>query len=309
MKNLSVCFLNSWTGFDWNDNFIYHTLSTEYNVEINQENPDIVICNNTNYSPDNGVTDRYRGKAKIIHWHCESFDTTGLPDYNKCDYSISSCKHEHEKNVRIPLWSFYIQWFESQPQYNPVRNQAYLVSLEQIEKKYPPHKKPKFCCLLTNNGNGFKSEGYPPFLEWSQKQGLVTESRGKAFRNMPPIGDNGFNELSKMQYVKDFKFNLAYDNSDNRGWITEKMIHPMVVGTIPIYWGAVDVAEEFNKHAFLDIRDFENLDALHDRVLQIHNDDSLFFEMQTQPCFPDGKIPECGTPEYIIEELKRIIEA
>ena len=68
---------------------------------------------------------------------------------------------------------------------------------------------------------------------------------------MPPIGDNGFNELSKMQYVKDFKFNLAYDNSDNRGWITEKMIHPMVVGTIPIYWGAVDVAEEFNKHAFL----------------------------------------------------------
>jgi len=298
-----------WPGFKSEDNLINATLSMKYHVVIDEQNPDIIFCNNTPYAPDNGVTEPFRGKSKIVYWYSEALERMGDPNYDLCDFSITSCKYEHERNVRVPLWSLYIKWFECQKEYDPSRNQALLLPPKQLLKPKNKHSKTKFCCLLTNNDTAFKGIGYPRFLEFSHAHNLVTESRGNAFRNMPPIGDNGYDEKSKLEYIQDFKFNLCYDNSENRGWITEKMIHPMSVGVIPIYWGAVDAAEEFNEEAFIHVRQFDNLDKLHEKVLEIHNNDDMFYSIQTQPIFPNNTMPPCGTPEVIIEGLQRIVEA
>ena len=82
----------------------------------------------------------------------------------------------------------------------------------------------------------------------------------------------------------------------------------MSEGSIPIYWGGIDVEEEFNKDGFIHVRRFDNLDEVHDRVFQIYKNEELFYDIQTQPCFPDNKIPECATPEFILSKLETIVE-
>ena len=306
MKKIAIDFHNMWPGFFKRDNIIINTLKKEYEVEISSD-PDIVVCQHTSYSGAAHITHTFRGRSKIVHWHTEAFDRIGLPNYNHCDFSISSCKHEHPNNIRIPLWSMYVDWFDNP--YVAERNQAFLVSPQKLLEPKVPQKKTKFCCVLTNNGLGYRGVAYPAFLEFSADNDLLTESRGKFLRNCPPLDDNGYNEKSKLTYIRDFKFNLCYDNTDVDGWVTEKLIHPMYEGVIPIYWGAKDVIEEFNEDGFVHVRNFDSLEHLHNCVLEINNNDDLFTEIQTQPCFPHNRIPDIVNPDNLIEQLKAMVEA
>ena len=305
MRQIKINFYNMWGGFFPHDNLITNTLKLKYDVIANLQNetPDIVICQNTESVAAKNVTRAFRGKSKIIHWYVESLDRIRDPNYTECDFSITSCKFNHDKNIRIPLWSMYIDWFNNQ--YHPGRNQAYLVSPKKLITPKEKQTKDKFCSALTNNSLGYRATAYPQFINFATSKGLLVESRGNFCQTCPKL--NG-DEKDKIDFIKNFKFHLTYDNSDLPGWITEKLIHPMSEGSIPIYWGGIDVEEEFNKDGFIHVRRFDNLDEVHDRVFQIYKNEELFYDIQTQPCFPDNKIPECATPEFILSKLETIVE-
>ena len=306
MKKIKINFYNMWGGFFTDDNVITNTLKIKYDVETNVPNPDIVICQNTESVPANRVTSEFKGKSKIIHWHVEAFDRIGKPDHNKCDFSISSCTFENDRNLRIPLWSMYVDWFNNP--YCEGRNQAFLVSPKKLTTPKEKECKKKFCSALTNNDLGYRGEAYPQFINFAVENGLFVESRGNFCRTAPKLVPHG-DERDKLNWIKDFKFHLTYDNSDVHGWITEKLLHPMSESVIPIYWGGVNVEDEFNKNAFVHIRNFSNLEEAHEKILEIYKNEDLFHEIQTQPCFPDNKIPECATPEFFLPTLERFVEA
>lgn len=308
MKRIKINFHNMWGGFDKNNNIITNTLRLNYNVEVS-EDADVSVCQVSPASHGSRPPESFavKGKTKVIHWMVESIDRTGEPDYNKCDFSFSSCRFHDDRNVRIPLWSMYVNWFGSQEEdYLEGRNQAFLVSPKNLLNTRHHQEKKKFCCILTNNDLGIRSSHYPAFIKLSIDNGLLTESRGRYLQNMQSIGGD---ELHKLRYIEEFKFNLCYDNGEYDGWITEKLIHPIYVGSIPIYWGCKSVVNEFNRNRFIHARDYPDINAMWEDVLRINNNKGLFRDIQNQPCFPDNKIPECATPEYLIEKFKRIIEA
>ena len=41
----------------------------------------------------------------------------------------------------------------------------------------------------------------------------------------------------KIAYLRQFKFNLCPENSNNRGYVTEKIFEAIKAGCVPIYWG------------------------------------------------------------------------
>jgi len=306
MKQLKIDFLNMWGGFFKHDNIITNTLSLEYNVTVDENNPDIIVCQSSpsdHQSPSAAsLTDGVKGRAKIVHWLVESIDRTGDPDYSSCDFSFSSCGFDDSRNVRIPLWAMYVDWFGNQ--YVQGRNQAFLVSPELLLNPPDYTEKKKFCCVLTNNDMALRAEVYPKFIGFGVENGLLVESRGRAFTNMPSIGGD---EKDKLEYIDNFKFNLCFDNGEADGWVTEKLIHPLSKGVIPIYWGCPNVGEEFNEEAFIHARRFNNTDELNQAVLSIYNKPELFQEIQNQPCFPDNKIPDCANPEFLLEEFKKVL--
>lgn len=311
MKQISIDFRNMWGGFFGHDNIVTNTLSLEYDVVVDAQNPDIVICQVTPQShgappPEQLIQDRI-GKSKIIYWLVESIDRTGEPDYSQCDFSFSSCCFDDERNVRIPLWAMYVNWFGGrEDSYVEGRNQAFLVSPDKLLKPQIHTPKKKFCCVLTNNDMGLRKDIYPRFINFGVENGLLVESRGRYLTNMSPIGDD---ERHKLEYIDDFKFNLCYDNGEADGWVTEKLIHPIYQGVIPIYWGCPSVGREFNENRFIHARDFECAEQLFDTILEVWNSEKRFQEIQSQPCFPDNRVPDCANPEYIIEELKSVVES
>jgi hypothetical protein len=81
---------------------------------------------------------------------------------------------------------------------------------------------------------------------------------GRSLRNMPPI-DQGQSDAGKWSRKRDFltgyRFTIAFENSSAPGYHTEKILDPMVAGSIPIYWGDPDIASHFNPRSFVNVRD------------------------------------------------------
>ena len=308
MKTIKIDFLKMYGGFFKHDNIITNTLNMEYNVVIDPQDPDIVICQHFPGEPAAYFTNHLRKRCKVVHWFLESLSNIGPINTADYDYSFSSCKMDTKNNIRIPLWSLYIDWFDNQ--YIENRNQAFLCSPEKLIGPREFEEKTNFCCILTNTAKQrhnrcIREKFYPYFMEYFGKRDIFVESRGRFLQNMPSIGGN---EKHKLEYIKDFKFNLCFDNGNDDGWITEKIIHPIYEGVIPIYWGCADVGDEFNIDAFIHARDFKTPEDLCEEVLRVHNNPSVFKEIQKQPCFPENKIPEHVKPEFLLEELKRLLE-
>ena len=50
--------------------------------------------------------------------------------------------------------------------------------------------------------------------------------------------------LRRLEIVSEYKFAIAFENTDNQiDYVTEKVWMTWASGTVPIYWGAPNVAE------------------------------------------------------------------
>ena len=299
MQKLKVDFRNSWGGFMKEDNLIINTLRMKYDVEVNEQDADVAIIQNTG----DGNAEKQNGNCqKTVHWFVEALNRTGVPNYDNCDYSFTSCNFEDERNIRIPLWQFYVDWFDNS--YVAGRNPAFLVPTNLLTAERSPQNKDKFCCVLTNNGLGLRQEIYPRAFQYWTEKGFEIESRGNFLRTHPSIGGD---EMTKQNYIQDFKFNLCFDNSDYTGWITEKVIHPLIEGVVPIYWGCADVGNDFNTKSLIHARDFSNDVELYDYVIEVANDEKKLGEIQSEPIFVDNKIPDHVKPETLLAKIESII--
>ena len=76
---------------------------------------------------------------------------------------------------------------------------------------------------------------------------------------------------SKIEIMKDYKFNLCPENSLYPGYYCEKLIHAKLAGCIPIYF-ADHYVKDFRTSSFINIYDFLNLNELADYVYQLNQD-------------------------------------
>ena len=85
---------------------------------------------------------------------------------------------------------------------------------------------------------------------------------------------------SKIDFIRDYKFTIAFENSKYLGYTTEKILHPFIAGSIPIYWGNPIIDRDYNKEAFIDCTDREDdIDSIIDRIIRLDNSDDEYLEM------------------------------
>lgn len=58
--------------------------------------------------------------------------------------------------------------------------------------------------------------------------------------------------------IRDFDISAAYENEALSGYVTEKLLLPLVAGVVPVYFGAPDVAKYVNPESFIDARAFDS---------------------------------------------------
>ena len=63
--------------------------------------------------------------------------------------------------------------------------------------------------------------------------------------------------------ISHYKFYLAFENSQHIGYVTEKLWQALVMGSIPIYWGAPDVVKYLpDPDAIINVSHFDTIEEL-----------------------------------------------
>jgi len=84
---------------------------------------------------------------------------------------------------------------------------------------------------------------------------LPTHSYGKVGRNCELAEDTGHD--TKLATIRQYRFTLAFENSMTPDYVTEKFFQPLLVGSVPIYRGAPNVAEFAPApHSYIDASNF-----------------------------------------------------
>lgn len=76
----------------------------------------------------------------------------------------------------------------------------------------------------------------------------------------------------KMETLKKFKYCICFENCIHPGYLTEKIFDCFFAGTIPIYFGAPDVAESIPKTCFIDFNDFNDFNLLNAYLFSLNEE-------------------------------------
>lgn len=193
-----------------------------------------------------------------------------------------------ERYIRLPLWMLEIDWFGADAE--RINNPKPL-PLDRCFKVYPDEisEKKRFCAfVVTNPCNPIRNNAF----HWLSQYKKV-DSAGRLFNN---IGDEifaglggGGGELKKHEFLKKYKFCLAYENASSQGYTTEKLLHAKVAGCIPIYWGDPKVERDFDTKGFLDARNFTSPEELIEAVRKIDENPMEYLRMFAVPALDEYK--------------------
>ena len=92
------------------------------------------------------------------------------------------------------------------------------------------------------------------------------------------ICGKGYMEVpnKKVAFV-DYRFSVVIANCQEEGYFTDTLIDPLLLGTIPIYYGWPKIVEPFNPRGFIFFNSVEKLSGILDRVRR--NGEQIYNEM------------------------------
>lgn len=266
-------------------NYFYELLSQRYIVEFSDD-PDIVFysCYGKEY---------LKYKCIRIFYSAENW----RPDFTGCDFAITFDYKEDPRHFRLPLWVLYYIGYVKEhgfPELDDALNEQELV------KRWK--EKSKFCCFIVSNPTAKKR------IEFFQKLNKVksVDSAGRYLNNIGYFLDGG--TFVKMDFIKDYRFVISFENSSSVGYTTEKLIEPLLIGAIPIYWGNPAVGKEFNKKRILYYDDFPTEEALIEKILKIENDPEEALRILKEKAFAGDKFSIARTREELLDFLVASIE-
>jgi hypothetical protein len=235
---------------------------SEHYIVLIDENPDLIFysCFGSEY---------LNYKCKRIYYTGENI----RPDFTGCDFVFSFDFNSNKNHLRLPFYSLIIEENNAHDILEKIKPKEELVQIWD--------SKSKFCCMVVSNPRSRKRLDF--FKKLSQFK--VVDSGGKVFNNV------GGQVKDKMAFIKDYKFVISFENNAYNGYTTEKILQPLMVDSIPIYWGNKKVDKDFNTKRFINYSDFKSEKELIDRLLEIDNDPNLAIEMLLQPIFSTQKKP------------------
>ena len=97
-------------------------------------------------------------------------------------------------------------------------------------------------------------------------------------------------EQAKLKFISSYKFTIAFENTSTDYYITEKIFHPLMVGSIPIYWGCPKIEEYINPNAIINCHNYNSFNEVIERVKEIDNNPALYQQyINAKPILPNSR--------------------
>jgi len=264
MKTIHVGFIGFGGGFDPSAFLPIRLLRQHFKVEISDD-PEFVFCSIF------GTPYQYcRSNAVRILCSGENYS----PDFNVFDYSIGFDRLNYaDRHFRLPfgLWD------------DSLAELAGRKHLELDTARAWPRR--RFCNFIYGHGASQRDHIFD-LLESYRR----VDSPGR-WRNNMPDGIRTTNWTEKLEFQRECKFSIAVEATSLNGFWTEKIVHAFAAGTVPIYFGDPQIAQDFNERAFVNLHAFSTFEQAVQRVIELDRDESAFIRMLAEPAFVDAAQP------------------
>jgi hypothetical protein len=146
-------------------------------------------------------------------------------------------------------------------------------------------EKTDFCSFVVKNEKPQERKDFYHKLTEYKK----IDSGGPLFKNIESELDG---EVAKIDFLSTRKFNLCFESYSYPGYVTEKILHAFLAGTVPIYWGSPSIEADFNPKSFINVHNFKNFEEAIDYVKKVDDYHDYYDWMVNQPKFTEGVLPE-----------------
>ncbi|GAB9465608.1 hypothetical protein Gpo141_00003012 [Globisporangium polare] len=224
---------------------------------------------------------QYGQTSSLIMIAGESWDVTGL---NESVLLISSVADvPRKKHVYVPMASMSFSERVNQSPMLLLSRQA------QLSRSEPSSllSSRKFCAYVYARCDRPQREYMFDLLHAMEPVDALGMCQGSARKMQRDHLSGRLNPLYNENAVKiysQYKFVIAFENGQQSGYITEKIVNAYLAGSIPIYLGHSDsVAQLFNSRSFIDCGRFATLRKCAERVMEVHQSIELYDSMLNEP--------------------------
>lgn len=196
-------------------------------------------------------------------------------DDRRISLSLGFDEIDHAQYMRFPFW---IMWsvFSPTADYREIKNQIAKMD-SPLNHSYDDRK---FCAYLCSHNDKGRRKMYEQFSYIDK-----VDCDGKLFHNNDEL-KTVFND-DKLAYLRQYRFNLTPENTNQDGYVTEKLFEAICSGCIPIYHGSDNNPEPdvLNKDAIVFIEvGAENKDAI-DNVKSLNASKEAYLHYANQKRF------------------------
>lgn len=271
---LRIGFSGFWDSFDPHDNWFTRLLSQRWSIKIT-DRPDWLIYSRIG-----------RRRHDHLGHDCVRILYTGeneAPDWQTCDWAFTFGHLRHPRHYRLPLWGLY-------------GDPARLIHRPDRDPRAIVAAKTRFCSFVVSNPLCPQRNAF--FHRLSRYRPV--DSGGRLFNTLGRRVDD------KMAFIAESKFTIAFENESSPGYTTEKVMEPMLVDSIPIYWGDPLVGHDFDTRSFLSAHDSPTIEDLVERVITVDRDPDLHARLLGTPWLRGNRVPGCVAAERVLDQFARI---
>jgi len=284
---LKVGFCSMWSEF--NANYNMFTLMLEkfgtrkvIGIDVENDDSDIDILI---FGPFSERWKSISSKIPKVHYTGENTEPIMREDVK---LNIGYKHIVSDSYIRIPLWMLSIDWWNADvnrivnPKPIPLERCCTVFADELKRKK-------KFCAfVVTNPCQPIRNIAF----KWLNTYKSV-DSAGRLYNTMGEslfagLGGGG-GELRKLEFLKDYKFCLCYENYSSPGYTTEKLLHAKAAGCIPVYWGDPTVDTDFNMEGCINANSCKTKEELVELVKEVDENYEKYLYKYNIPLLNDTK--------------------
>jgi alpha(1,3/1,4) fucosyltransferase len=310
-------FIGFWKHFAPDQHGLYRYLNALYTLEITDNAPDYVLS-------DLHDIISYRAalpeKATVIYQTGENMPPPRLDQY---DWAFSFYYDEDirsDRHMRLPNYVFHCKG-------EALVKDAH--SAAQIKSR-----KTRFCNFIYYN---HRARARNRFYRLLSRYARI-DAPGKAMHNMAPIAastaeDSRFPAEGKwadpkVAFMQPYKFAITFENAQQVGYTTEKIVDAMRAGCIPVYWGNPKVDRDFNPKSFINYYDFEKqvlakypylkwfpymlqgatFRQMIQRIIELDKNEAEYLAMLKEPWFHNNTPSIYFNEELLLQRLRAIFE-
>jgi hypothetical protein len=226
---IRIAFARFWAGATAQEliDTILPDLKPFFDFEVSNE-PQVVL-----YGPYGGAMPA--GRYVRVFIGCENL----RPIMRECDFAFGVL---HEEYVNNPRYMRIARWGDDS---HLLRRDADWRSVLR--------SKTRFCAFLYSQPCPYREAFFRALSRYKP-----IDAPGRSMNNMPGIDPvpGRIDRNAKIDFLRAYKFVIAFENSSAPGYNTEKLSHAVEADCVPIYWGDPEIGRSFNVKRFINAHDF-----------------------------------------------------